>query len=92
MTYTENTTPKVNTKLINFLSFENAKLKEELELRKLLSTTVGFYNLYFENLRKTFTREEAFHHTNYTYKSLFGEEKMKYEDFFSGVFKVSAKR
>ena len=73
---------KQKTKLINFLSFQNETLKEEIQLRKLLTTETGFYNHYFQNLKYCFTKEEAFLKTNHTYKLLFGEEKTTLQSFF----------
>lgn len=83
MSYTEHTTPVSKGELINFLTFENQQLKEELELRKSLSTPVGFYQQYFKNLKTCFTREEAFQKTNHLHKSLFGKEKITQEEFFN---------
>jgi len=82
MYYTEKINKKKQSQIINFLAFENKKLIEEIELRKLLSTNIGFYNHYFQNLKSSFTKEEAFFKTNHTYKLLFGEEKTTLQSFF----------
>jgi len=82
MSYTEKITKKKQSQIINFLAFENKKLIEELKLRKLLITETGFYNHYFQNLKSSFTKEEAFFKTNHTYKILFGEEKTTLQSFF----------
>ena len=83
MSYTKKITKKKQSQIINFLAFENKKLIDELELRKLLSTKTGFYNLFFKNLKYCFTKEEAFLKTTHTYKVLFGEEKTTLQSCFS---------
>lgn len=56
-----------------------AKLEKENEIMKKLSTRKGFYDFYFEKLKTSKTKIQAFNKVNNLYLSLFGEK--RYGDF-----------
>lgn len=64
------------------------KLELQLEQMKLLATTTGFFNAYFEELKKSATNTEAFNTVNERYHKLFGL--YRYSDY--NTFRVVKNR
>ena len=56
-----------------------AKLEKENEIMKKLSTRKGFYEYYFDLLKTSKTKIEAFNKVNKLYLTLFGQK--RYSDF-----------
>jgi hypothetical protein len=56
-----------------------AKLEKENELMKKLSTSKGFYEYYFEFLKVSKTKVQAFNNVNKLYLNFFGRK--RYDDF-----------
>jgi hypothetical protein len=61
---------------------EVKKLRYEIAMMKQLSSSIGFYSVYFKNLQKTKSNQKAFNYTNKLYKEFFGRVKYSsYNDF-----------
>lgn len=72
----------------NALRLEVEKLRDQNELMQKLSTTNGFFEVYFDECKIQKDRQDAFDVVNEKYKSLFG----KYRYSSNEVFKVAQNR
>ncbi|QKJ62304.1 hypothetical protein [Flavobacterium sp. M31R6] len=63
------------------------KLEKENEIMKKLSTSIGFYESYFEELKNYVSKELAFEKVNNLYLELFGVK--RYDNFlqFCGMIR-----
>lgn len=67
-----------------------AQLEAEIQLMKRLTTSVGFYEYYFSQLKYHTTNVECFNKVNETYFNIFGEE--RYSDYRSFMISNKNKR
>lgn len=72
----------------NVLRLEIEALEKKIALMKQLSSTSGFYEFYFKNIKNHKSRKECFEVINELHHSLFG--RYRYSDY--GVFKNTISR
>lgn len=65
---------------------EVKQLRYEIAMMKQLSTSLGFYTIYFKRLKKTESSEKAFHYTNNLYKEFFGKVRFASYNEFKVLF------